>query len=91
MLKFWFCGLAPDLSEHYDAVLQLELAEHALLWSMGWSWHADGNEFVWVAPANHRGSQRRYTTRQHAINSVKRHHLGLGRDTYSRKEWNEHC
>jgi hypothetical protein len=68
----------------YDAELQLELAEHALLIGNGWYWSViekvghHTSEVMWVAPPHHKGSQRVYESRAHAINSHKRWNMGLG-------------
>lgn len=65
----------------FDPELHLELAEHAYLRSKGWLYGAGTNgvtgegEFVWEAPPGHKGSQRYYNSRAHAINSAKRWNL----------------
>lgn len=59
-------------SGFFDTALNLELAEHAYLRSLGWTWCLIGDELAWVAPRNHKGSNSLYGSRNHAINSVKR-------------------
>lgn len=71
---------------NYDVALHLELAEHAYLMGHGWHWaifpkpYADisgsSGSFVWVPPPWHKGSKSYYESREHAINSAKRHRMG---------------
>ncbi len=84
-LYFYMYG--GRMGEHYDAKLALALAEHGLLKSLGWRWTVWNRDytahFAWIAPLDHKGSQRVYFSRSHAINSVKKHTLGFDRDSYS--------
>ena len=43
-------------SGFFDTALNLELAEHAYLRSLGWTWCLIGDELAWVAPRSHKGS-----------------------------------
>jgi hypothetical protein len=70
--------MTPE-EDDMDYALQLELAEHTYLLSLGWTWGALNGEFFWKAPPNHQGSALYYSTRAHAINSVKRW-MGLKRE-----------
>lgn len=69
-----FCPMCQTAHNvHYDAALHLELAEHAYLVSVGFSWGALASRFFWFAPYGWTGSRNAYASRAHAINSVKRH------------------
>ena len=72
--------MTGDLSAGYDPELQLELAEHGLLLSLGFWWAtADDGSLIWCAPHDWPGSSEEYGSRAHAINSWRKHVAGVGR------------
>ncbi len=60
------------MGQHHDRELELELVEHALLLAYGWVWGAHMDEFFWKKPPWHASNHTYYSTRGHAINSLKK-------------------